>query len=171
MPTLDATVGGASTNTYATYAEASTYHNGHVYASTWTAATSTVKETALIMASRLLDEWVDWRGYRTTEGQALRWPRYNVNDRDGWLLDHDVIPTFLVNATSELARYLTTTDSTAIPDTQGFKELAVGSLKLVVDKEDRDKYGVLPDSVIVMIEPYGKIRKRGNTGAVKVSRA
>ena len=157
---LDATPGGENANSYVTLAQASAYHATHLYASAWTAASSATQETAVIMATRTLDDWVDWKGNKQDDDQALRWPRYGVEDRDGYDFEIDEIPVFLINATSELARTLIGGDVTAEPDTKGFSKLKVGSLELVVDKEDRDSTTVLPDTVKAMVEHYGRIRSR-----------
>jgi len=166
--TIDATVAGTDSNSYVTKAEASAiggYHDGHLYSSIWTIATSDNKNKSLVMAARLLDQWVDWKGYRATEEQALRWPRYDVQDLDGYTFDSDIIPQFLKDANAEFARLLLASDTTAIPDTQGFKSLKLGDLALEIDSQDRDAYGAIPDSVLVILEPYGQIRRRGNAGA------
>lgn len=168
---LDATPGGENSNSYVTLAQASAYHATHLYASSWTTAASATQETAVIMASRTLDDWVDWKGSKQDDDQALRWPRWNVYDRDGIAFEEDEIPVFLINATSELARYLLSTDVTAEPDTKGFKELQVGSLKLVVDKDDRDEFTVLPDTVKAMIEHYGNIRSRSGPSEAVLMRS
>jgi hypothetical protein len=164
-------VAGVSATSYTTLAAASTYFSQRLFSTAWTAAASALQETALMHASRTLDEWVDWKGYRATEEQNLRWPRYSVYDRDGYSIDSDIIPNFLQDATAELALYLMQSDRTAEPDTKGFRELQVGSMKLVIDKDDRDSVTVLPDSVIAIIEYYGEPRSRNDVGFVKLERA
>jgi hypothetical protein len=171
VPTIDVTIAGESANSYITLAEGDTYHGGHVNHTDWSGATDDQKKEAVVMATRLLDQWVDWAGYRATREQALRWPRFSTYDRDGYVFDSDIIPQWLKDATAELSRHLLIGDTTGVPDTSGFSELQVGSLKLKVDSVDRDKYGALPDSVLVIIEPYGQIRKRGNAGTVNLMRA
>lgn len=168
---FDTTIGGSSANSYVAVAEADDYWATRIYKNTWDAATTTDKQNALIFATRLLDTWVDWKGYITKEDQALRWPRYDVYTRDGWAIDSDVIPDDIKNATSELAGYLLQGDSTGQPDTLGFSRLKVGDLELEIDKLDRDKYGALPDSVIAFVEPYGHIRKRGGSRTIGLVRA
>ena len=167
---FDTTIAGVNANSYTSLATASTYFSERLNSTVWTAATSALQETALIHATRTLDFWVDWEGYRSTEEQNLRWPRYDVQDLDGYTFDSDIIPDFLQDATAELAYYLLQEDRTAEPDTKGFKELGVGSLKLVVDKEDRDSITVIPDTVLSMIEGYGEVRSRGGSPFAKLER-
>lgn len=167
---FDTTVAGANANSYITMAEASSFFTERLNSEIFTAASSALQETALIQASRTLDEWVDWIGSRATEEQNLRWPRYGATDRDGYAFDSDIIPEWLKDASAEEAIYLLAEDRTAEPDTKGFSTLEVGSLKLVVDKEDRDSITVLPDTVLTIIEPYGEVRSRGGSVFAKLER-
>jgi uncharacterized heparinase superfamily protein len=165
---LDATVAGASANSYADLAYASSYFTTHVYGSTWFTYSSTLRETALITATRMLDDYIRWKGYKVDEDQALRWPRYGVYDLDGFDIVSSVVPPVVKQATCELATYLRAqkaagSDPSASPDTKGYKRLKVGDLEIEVDKDDRDSGSVLPDPVIIMLEPFGIIRKRSGT--------
>lgn len=45
-----------------------------------------------------------WKGRKTDSTQALAWPRKNVRDEDGVLLDDDVIPTRVIHASYEATR-------------------------------------------------------------------
>lgn len=158
--TLDATVGGASSNTYATLAEANTYHDAHVYYENWTNASTDKKNRALAMATRLLDDNVRWTGSVVNDTQALRWPRNGTYDADGILQGSDAIPQDVKDATAEYARHLIQSDLTATPDTQGFKEMKVGELELVVDPADRDRIGLMPEVVRKMIEHLGTVKSQ-----------
>lgn len=148
---LDATVGGSSANSYCTRAEGDTYHEAHLYATAWTGATSGNKDAALVWATRMLDEQIEWAGEKTTVEQALRWPRGGAYDRDGIEIDSDIIPAFLKNATAELARYLLSSDRPSALDSamSGIESVEVGSVKVKFDKMDR--ISTLPDSVMAMI--------------------
>ena len=147
MPTLVAEdgTGLATSNSYCTLDEADTYHEGRLHVSTWTSAGDDDKETALIWATRLLDELVVWDGLKYTEDQALLWPRDGCLDRGGYEILTSVVPQFVKDATAELARYLIGADRTAENDTRGFKYLRAGTLEMEISKYDRA--GVLPDSV------------------------
>jgi len=174
MPTVDATVKGTGANSYVTLAEASSFHAESVYGSAWAAYSSTQQGLAVITATRMLDDYVDWSGYKATDEQALRWPRYGVDDRDGYYFEDDQIPTFLVNATSEFAKYILDnigTDITASPDTKGFKSLQADVLRIEVDKADRDSDSVLPQGIVVMVEPYGTVRTKSGFTTAEVVRS
>jgi len=168
---LDATIGGANSNSYITLTDADLYHEHLVYSSAWQTMTTLQRSDSLRHSTKLLDEWVDWFGDKTDDIQRLQWPRYDVYGRDRFVIDSDVIPEEIQNATAELARLLLERDLTKSPDTKGFSEMKVSSLQLKIDKVDRDSVGVIPESVVIMVEPYGVVRKRGSMSTVELVRA
>lgn len=168
---VDDTIGGANSDSYTNEAAADLYNEHLLYGQSWALLTSATKNLALSHATKLLDEWVAWHGEKADDIQRLQWPRYDVSGRDRFDFDSDIIPEEIKNATAELARLLNDTDLTKAPDTQGFSELKVSTLQIKVDKSDRDSVGVLPESVVVMVEPYGIVRKRGASGVVELERA
>src|SRR6516165_6200699 len=74
--------GKADANSYATVAECDAYHDGHLYADKWAAATQAKKEAALVMATRLIDSQFQFNGFRAHSEQALQWPREKCPDPD-----------------------------------------------------------------------------------------
>lgn len=164
---LDATAGGANANSYSTVAEADAYHATHLYASAWTAATTPNKEAALIWATRLLDEQVEWYGDVTSLTQALRWPRQQVFQRDGQrYLDPTTIPLFLKNATAELARHLLLGDRTQ-ERSIGIQSVVADAVEVVFDKLDVKP--ILPPSVRSLVQAYGEVQGPGS-GTAKLVR-
>lgn len=132
--TIVATPGAQNANSYATEAEADAYHATRLHNAQWASATTQVKEAALIWAARLLDQ-ESWRGYRSTELQSMRWPRFDVIDADGYTLTG--VPKMLKDAQSELAFLLLQSDRTADSGTEGFSKIKVDVLELQIDKFDR----------------------------------
>jgi hypothetical protein len=171
MPTptlvLEDGSGLTNSNAYADVSEADAYHDAHLYASTWIAATTANKTIALIWATRILDEQAEWKGSKAHDTQALRWPRTDVLDPDGVELAGDAIPTWLKAATSECARVLLSTDRTAESDKAGLKQVTVGPITLIVDP--LTELPILPRSVISILQPYARI-KGLKTGWVKLLR-
>lgn len=169
MATLIAEDGSRKTdaNSYATVAAADTYHEKHLYATTWTAASTANKEKALMMATRLLDAEFSWAGIKATEEQALEWPRYDMTERNGFLVDGDEIPAALVDAVAEFARHLLSADRTAETDDRGYSRIAVGPIALDVNPIDRKP--IIPSVVVGMLAPYG--RRRAGGGNVQLVRA
>ena len=119
--------GLANANSYAGVADADAYHEGHLYASAWTAATADKKAAALVMASRLVDALFQFNGVRTKATQALQWPREDSPDPDAnadvvgqRVVLSDVVPKAVMDATCETARALIIEDRTANPLGEGF---------------------------------------------------
>lgn len=141
-------------NSYCSLIDADTYHEMRLHNTTWTSLSSdTQEEIALMWATRILDEEVNWAGVKYTEDQGLRWPRSGVVDPDGYSIDTSEMPTFLIEATAELAMHLITEDRSSDSGTMGFSKIAAGSVKLEIDK--RWQKGILPRSVWNMVKRYG----------------
>jgi hypothetical protein len=164
---LDATAGGSSADSYSTVAEGDTYHDNHLYATDWTSASVANKEKALKMATRILDEKIDWVGLKTTDEQALAWGRDGVVD-DGYSVSSTIVPQPIKNATIEFARHLLASNSTGDSDGKGLSSLTVGSISLAFDKNDTA--GVMPEIVQEMLRGWGAINARAKFGTVSVVR-
>ena len=122
--------GKPDANSYASVAYADEYHEMRLHRTIWPETGTDpdqIKERALIWATRIIDEKTDWPGTRFSRHQALQWPRYGVVDRDDFPYDSDVIPNWLKDAVSEMARTLIVEDRTAEDDTRGFSEIKVGA--------------------------------------------
>jgi hypothetical protein len=123
MPTIIATPGASDANSYVTLAEADTYMGARLNASAFTAATTAMRETALIEAQRTLTP-LGYIGRRATETQALAWPRErapNPDDPFGRDYSTAVVPQRVKDAACELAlEFLKagTADLAAISDSQ-----------------------------------------------------
>jgi hypothetical protein len=143
--------GLANANAYANAADGDAYHDGHLYASAWTAATTGSKEKALVMATRLIDAQFQFNGFKRATSQVLQWPRRLCPDPDntdgviagllllrGPYLDETKVPSVVANAACEMARELLKADRTDDPDGEGLRSLRIeGALKLDFDAKDR----------------------------------
>ena len=165
---LVATAGSSSANSYATVSEGDTYHDNHLYASTWTSATDANKEKALIMATRILDEKMDWVGTKTTQDQALAWGREGV-EYDSYPIVSTIVPDQIKNATIEFARHLLDKDWTKNKDDKGIGKISVGSINIEYDKMDTE--AVVPDIVQEMLRIWGTLYTRSKFGTVAVVRS
>ena len=133
--TIDATVGGASANSYVTLAAANTYFETVPNSSTWTDKTDDQKNRALISATRWIDT-LSFYGDRCADTQALKWPRNNYTV-DGIDLVCTLIPEGIKTATYELARALAN-DTDAITGSTGttglYDQVELGDLKVKYSK-------------------------------------
>jgi hypothetical protein len=132
---IDATLGGASANSYVTLADADAYFETTPDSSTWTDKTNDQKNRALISATRWIDA-LSFYGDRCSTTQALKWPRedYTV---DGIDLACTLIPVGIEVATYELARALAN-DTDAITGSTGttgiYDQVELGDLKVKYNK-------------------------------------
>ena len=145
--------GLTNSNAYVSIDDADLYHESRLHVTDWSGSSDDTKETALVWASSLLDQLIDWDGSKYTETQAMRWPRSGVYDVDGYSIESDEIPQFLKDATAEYARLLIADDLTAVNDLAGFKEIKVDVIQLKIDKWDRTQ--TLPNPVWNMVKNYG----------------
>lgn len=152
--------GLTTSNSYANVSDGDTYHDTRLHVDDWTNASTADKEKALMWATQLLDDMVDWNGRKTDDDQALDWPRYQIYDEDGYYIPHNTIPSEIVNATCELARNLLSEDITDSPDTLGFSYLRAGDVAINVDKKDRDSVFIISDLIRAMLRQFGSVRPR-----------
>src|ERR1039458_8032059 len=128
--------GKADANSYADVADGDSYHDGHLEVAAGTAAISSRKAAALVMATRVIDSQFQFNGSRTSSSQALQWSRAECPDPDKGLVtlsallpilsnfvDYDTVPAAVVQATCEMARELLIVDRTAAPPGEGIESL------------------------------------------------
>ena len=164
----EAGTGKADANAYASAADGDAYHDGHLYATAWTAATTENKEKALVFATRLLDAEFRFKGVKASTTQALQWPRAECRDPDGEEdLASDAVPSAVVQATCEMARELLVKDSTAAYAGEGLKYINVGSMQTGYDKTDTPP--VITRVAQAMLAKLGSLLK-AKSGAVNLVR-
>ena len=142
-----------NSNTYISQADADTYIEKHLYGTDFSGATSGNKDIALMMATRLIDNYFKFEGRKVNDTQILEFPRFDIYDRSGFLVQATTIPQALKDATAELAKWLLASDRTADAGGKGFANLQVGSLSMTPDTAD--KATVLPDVVKKLLAPLG----------------
>ena len=109
--------GKATSNSYATLAEANAYHLEMGNAA-WAALSDSLKEDALVRASRAIDRLYGTRfkGEQTTFGtQAMEWPRQWV-DQGRYFFYSNIIPKQLKAAACEAALRESATPGILMPD-------------------------------------------------------
>ena len=165
--------GKADANSYADVADGDAYHEGHLYASAWTAATADNKAASLVMAARVIDAEMQFNGVKATEAQALQWPRADCRDPDavatsGGVVASNVVPKSLVDATCELARELLVLDRTAAPPGEGLISDWTATFGKKYSKTDVRP--ILPRLVQSLLSKYGACTRQGS-GIVRLMRA
>jgi len=173
--------GKADANSYASVADGDSYHDGHLYASAWIAASADQKATALVMASRLIDAEYQFNGVRAVDSQALQWPRVNCLDPDKApfpvltsliladpFVSTSIVPKALAQATCEMARELLIADRTASPPGEGLKYYNDSGKQTGYDKKDTRP--VISPVAQALLAKFGSLVKSGS-GAVRLVRA
>jgi hypothetical protein len=173
--------GLSNANSYAAVADGDAFHEGHLYAADWTGANSTTKAAALVMATRLIDAFYQFRGFKAHDTQALQWPRELARDddalparvlslalqRDDYFAS-DAVPVAVVNAAIETARELIKANRAEDPDGEGLATLSMtGILSLTFDKSDRAP--VIPQVAQAMLSKLGDYTKQ-RAGVVRLLR-
>ncbi|HPV11353.1 MAG TPA: hypothetical protein PKW83_11865 [Verrucomicrobiota bacterium] len=186
--------GMADANSYADVPDGDMYHEAHLYASVWTAATEARKEAALMMATRLIDSLFQFNGSRASASQALQWPRAECRDPDRGqatlsvllpvvsnFVPYDSVPGAVVQATCELARELLVADRTAAPAGEGIDTVSTAhathaatgsgsdSTSSTTKYSKSDTRQVLPPVVRSMLAKFGA-PVSGGSGPVRLVR-
>jgi len=161
--------GLTNANSYVSVQEASDYliSNNYSYP-TWDDLDTGDKQKLLSWASRYLDQRARWNGTKTVEDSGLRWPRTDVYDRDGILIEPDEIPEQLKEATNEMARYLMTNDRSQDRSQDGLKEVQVDVIRLVFNENYR--LPEVPNEINQILAGLGSVTG-GNPQYVKIRRA
>ena len=172
--------GKVDANSYADVPDGNSYHDGHLYATAWTAATDVQKAVALVMASRLIDAEFQFNGTRTNAVQSLQWPRARCPEPDAIhvplqvllpipsdFVRFDSVPKAVVQAACEMARELLIADRTAAPAGEGLKYYNNAGVQTGYDKTDRRP--VLSRVAMVMLAKYG-VPMSATSGMTKLQR-
>jgi hypothetical protein len=158
MPTIIATPGATNANSYVTVPEADAYNDSRPHADVWENTETLDKARALLLATRLLETRITWKGAPATTVQALQWPRRGLVNRVGVEVSPATIPVDLKDATSELARLLLRTDKTAenAIATLGITSLKAGPTALTFsDKRIGDAVTrMVPEYVLSLIPEW-----------------
>jgi hypothetical protein len=172
--------GRSDANAYASVADGDAYHDGHLYATAWTAVPADQKAVALVMATRLIDAEYQFNGTRTTSVQGLQWPRAMCPEPDNVhvpisvllpipydYVQYDTVPKAVIQATCEMARELLIADRTTAPAGEGLKFYNNAGVQTGYDKTD--KRPVLSQVAQVMLAKYGS-QISAKSGAVRLMR-
>lgn len=161
---IDATPSGVSSNSYVTLTEANAYFAMRLNADDWSDAEESDKEKALVMATyRLEQETYDF--WRSTQSQALKWPRVGVINPDGVDVPSNLIPIEVKNATYELALTMLKTDFLSSTGLSNFRSMSLAGVISLVPRWLTS--GDLPDNVQRWLLGYTV----GNSGTVRLVRS
>jgi hypothetical protein len=151
--TFDSTVGGASSNSYATVTAFNDYVGGRMDVAEASAAATLTLQQALVMATYRLDA-EEYVGVAVTQTQALKWPRYDVYMANGLdTEDETAIPDRVQRATFELALAILK-DTSWLSDSglEPYAHVALGGGAIDVTPRTDRKTGTLPAHVARLLK-------------------
>ena len=106
----------AAANSYISLSDANYFFSTKFKESAaWLALSNDQRSQLLIEATRILETYV-YGGIRTTTTQALSWPRANLVNREGTIVNSQTIPKLLEAAQCEMAAWLLTEDERMMSD-------------------------------------------------------
>jgi hypothetical protein len=135
---LVSTVGGSTSNSYVSLADAESYFEDRINStangnwentSAGVARTDAEKSAALVTATRRIDE-EQFRGYKVTTTQALKFPRYDITDDDGNYYATEAIPEPVKQATYLTALELLRTDFLQEDYMDGVSYIQAGAVQM-----------------------------------------
>ena len=164
---LNADVGASEANSYVTEEEADAYFEDRSHADAWEEFEN--KEAALVTASRMLDWYVSWKGYRSSDVQSMLWPRMSVLRRDGSEVASDTIPAEVKTAVYELALSSLEDDRTSDDPLAGIEQVKLSSLMIKADSGDYDSTSAaaIPEKVWKILSD---LYSRSGFGVVRLVR-
>lgn len=161
MPTVDAGVGASTANSYVTVAEADAYFDSAYCRSLWLSAEVDVKERLVISASRYLDQFIEWVGFRNDPIQSMAWPR-KMADIHGYLFPHNEIPRTVKEAVFELAYHMLSSGAPISFEAQVVDRVKVGPIDVEFTNGAIDDG--LPSFIEDLIGAFGSpMKKSKNT--------
>ena len=171
--TLDATVGGASSNSYLTVEEADDYFDGRYGSDLYTSLQTASKQQLLASATKRIDA-EKYAGIKNEQNlQRLQWPRNLVYDRDGYPYENQAMPFNLKNAVCELLYFYLQADDRNLDELETFdarnlSEFSIGPLSYKFNSWA--KMDTLPDTVKNELVAIGLGAWLGETGPTQLFR-
>ena len=166
MP-LDATPGGAESNSYETRQNADLYLGSMLNFSKWSdgSLTNTQKESALVEATMLLEK-LSYRGSKASATQRLKLPRVGIRNEDGTDYESSTeVPRVLREACCELAYVLAQTPDATASSLAAFSRVELPGIKIEM-KETEETTSEIPANIRRKIARF-----RSGFGARRLVRA
>ena len=144
---LNSTLGGITTNSYVTLADADAYFEDRMHSSVWDSFSE--QEKVLITSSQMLDWYTKWKGNKATAAQSMQWPRTGAIRPDGTVIADDALPPEVKTAVFELAFSNIGSDRTSDDPLAGIGQLKAGSLmiKSGPEKPNQTNAKVIPSHI------------------------
>jgi hypothetical protein len=93
----------ANANALVSLADANQIDENFSSSAAWVAATDEVKQNAIREATRYLNFFFIWLGYKVDADQTCQWPRFEMEDEDGNAISEVIVPQAVKEACTYLA--------------------------------------------------------------------
>lgn len=153
--TVEDGTGKADADSYGAVTDADTYLASTGYAADWATFLPAKKENNLKAATRLIDASFTFRGTILVETQALSFPRDDLLDREGRVVNG--VPNLIRIATYELAYHLTQENFLEDASLMNMTSIKVGPIDLQLSS-NAQVTKIIPDSVIRFLTEFGRYR-------------
>ena len=142
--------GLANANTFASRTTVTERLEASPYSAAWVSVDPTTQDQCIVEATAWLSR-LDWDGVPTTLSQALAFPRAWLRTPIGHVVSSNLMPTWLIEATSRLAFFLSQQGNPYVSNgLQPGTELELpGGLRLTPEGNVK-----LPIDVLQLIRPY-----------------
>lgn len=178
MAILDATPGGPLSNAYTTVSQATAFLTMRLDTDAWTEAAVPDQEAALMWATRLIDEQVQWYGIPTYPDQALALPQAGLVDQWGRVIASDVIPLAVQQATALYALGLLEATAATAGVAAGTADLVIKSKTIGDTRIEYQSIAApsarapvspyaIPSEVRALLRPYGAVPGMGSVPVVR----
>jgi hypothetical protein len=160
MPTIDATPGSPTANSYITLADALLAYDAMLNTETFLAADTAVQERALITATKRIERITEWEydmigASRVSTTQALTFPRIGTytKEQDAWY-GETIIPPFVIEAQLVQALAEIESDRDADPPGRGIQRMRADVLEIEYDDSASQEQRPIRDTVYTILEPW-----------------
>lgn len=156
------------TNCYVSRSAADSYFSDRIQSSSWSTASDTTKDAALITASSMIDNEYQFIGQAISASQGLAWPRGGAwyhEPKTGRQVDTNwqPVPWRVAVAVQELAEHLIRNTLLLADGEQTFERIKVGSIELEDKSPDYKSQPRFPANVRSLLTPLLIIGSTSNT--------
>lgn len=176
--------GLTNSNAYLCVAEADAFFANHLQNAQWLAVTDAdFKARLIITSSRIIDNCVDYKGWKAVIGQAMQWPRILARDENRfggifWLspdsylsqyFDPTQVPAVLKEAVCEMARFLLAGQLSSDDRMADAPGVGIDSFEIYegikVKFNSKSLRPIVPEFVNDILQQFGDVRGTGITFA------
>lgn len=156
---MDSTIKGISSDSYISSDDAKEYFSKRPYSQS--IEEDDDFEKFLMHSTLILDKYTNWIGSKTTEEQALEWPRSGITG-----IDKDIIPEKIKVATCELALCLLDGNILQSTNISSFESMKISSISMKLSGNVDS--GIIPKHIKSLVSDYGSFNSDNNVPIIRV---